>query len=193
VITAKRVNTFAQRAYSLLFGWAGDGPWRSKSVLAALAAVLVGLWSWCSDLKNSSPQPEANVVATNAAVITPANPAAVPAGTHWNWSKPLPAYVRLGASYVAGFCIGWFFRKLIRIVVVVAALVIALLVFGKYAGCDTAPAQERVKRGGEWAQHEATVTQDYLMHLLPSATGGGAGIFLGFRRRSKSSTPQPAG
>ena len=99
----------------------------------------------------------------------------------------------MGASCVAGFCVGWFFRKLTRLILVVGALVIALLAYGKLAGCDTTHAQEQVKRGGEWAQHEATAAEDYFKRLLPSATGGGAGIFLGFRRRNKASAAKPPG
>jgi uncharacterized membrane protein (Fun14 family) len=92
----------------------------------------------------------------------------------------------MGASYVAGFCIGWFFRKLTRLILVVGGLVIALLAFGKFAGCDTTHTQEQVKRDTEWAQHEAATAKDYFEHLLPSATTGGVGIFLGYRRRNKA-------
>ena len=172
---------------------AGDGPWRSKSVLAALAAVVAGTGLWFSDIKHNPPPGETgNTVVTNAPDVTLSNTAGAPAQTHWNWSKPFPFYVRMGASYVAGFCIGWFFRKLTRLIMVVVALVIALLAYGKLAGCDTTPAQERVKRSGEWAQHEATAARDYLLHALPSATGGGTGIFLGFRRRSRAGPVKPA-
>jgi uncharacterized membrane protein (Fun14 family) len=98
----------------------------------------------------------------------------------------------MGVSFVAGFCIGWFFRKLTRLILVVGALVIALLAYGKLAGCDMTHTQVRVKRGGEWAQHEVTAAEDYLKHVLPSATAGGVGIFLGFRRRGKAATPEAA-
>ncbi len=185
------MNVFVQKALGVFTGWAGDGPWRSKSVLAALAAVLVGMGFWCSDIKNSPPQNETNNAAASAPGITPSNPTGAPAGSHWSWSKPFPIYVRMGASYVAGFCSGGFIRKLTRLILVVSALVIALLAYGKLAGCDMTHTQEKAKRGGEWMQHEATTAEDYLKHLLPSATAGGAGIFLGFRRRSKAGASKP--
>jgi uncharacterized membrane protein (Fun14 family) len=97
----------------------------------------------------------------------------------------------MGVSYVAGFCVGWFFRKLTRLILVVGALAIALLAYGKLTGCDVTRTQEEVKQGGEWAQHEATTAEDYLKHVLPSATAGGVGIFLGFRRRSKAAASKP--
>jgi len=181
-----------QKALGVFTNWAGDGPWRSKSVLAALAAVVVGLWFWCSDIKNSPPQNETNNAAANTSGITQSNPAGASSGTHWSWSKPFPIYVRMGVSYVAGFCLGWFFRRLTRLILVVVALVIALLAFGKFAGCDTTHTQEQVKRGGEWAQHEVTTGEDYLKQVLPSATAGGVGTFLGFRRRSKAAASKPA-
>lgn len=187
------MNMLFQKISGAFDGWAGDGPWRSKSVLAALAVVVVGLGFWFSDIKNNPPPNETDNAVTNAPGNTPPNPAGAPAGTHWNWGKPFPGYVRMGASYVAGFCIGWFFRRLTRLILVVGALVIALLALGKFAGCDTTRAQEQVKRGGEWAQHEVTAVEVYFKQLLPSATAGGVGTFLGFRRRSKAAPPKPAG
>jgi uncharacterized membrane protein (Fun14 family) len=146
---------------------------------------------WCSDIKNGPPQNVTNKTTTNAPGITPSNPAGAPAGSHWNWSKTFPVYGRMGVSYVAGFCLGWFFRKLTWLILVLSALVIALLAYGKLAGCDMTRTQEQVKRGGERMQHEATAAKDYLTHLLPSATAGGAGIFLGFRQRSKAAAAEP--
>jgi uncharacterized membrane protein (Fun14 family) len=189
----KSMNVFVQKGRGIFAGWAADGPWRSKSVLAAVAVALVGLGFWFSDIKNSPPQNETNNTVTNAPGITPQNPAGAPAGSHWNWSKPFPHYVRMGVSYAAGFCIGWFFRKLTRLIVVLSALVIALIAFGKFAGCDTTHTQEEVKRGGEWAQHEEAAAEHYLKNLLPSATAGGIGTILGYRRRSKTGAPKPAG
>jgi len=185
------MNTITQKMLGVFTSWSGDGPWRSKSVLAALAAVLAGMGIWFHGLSNNPPAGETGSAITNASVTTPAATASSPTGSHRDWSKPFPFYVPMGASYVAGFCIGWFFRKLIRMIVVVTALVVALLVLGKFAGCNVTPAQERVKQTGEWAQHEATTVEDYLMKLLPSAGAGGAGAFLGFRHRSKTAGLQP--
>jgi uncharacterized membrane protein (Fun14 family) len=185
------LNIFLQKTPGVFTGWAGDGPWRSKSVLAALAVVVVGLGFWFSDIKHNPPPNETGSAVANAPGVTPPNPAGVPVGSHWHWSKPFPVYGRLGASYVAGFCIGWLFRKLTRLILVVGALVIALLAYGKLAGCDMSRTREQVKRGGEWAQHETTTAENYLKHLLPSATTGGVGVFLGFRRRSKASAAKP--
>ena len=186
------MNLFVQKARTVFTSLGADGPWRSRSVLAVLAVVVAGLGLWFSDIKSGPPSNVTGNAATNAPGITSPNPSSAPARAHWNWSKPFPFYVRVGASYVAGFCVGWFIRKLTRLILVVGALVIALLAYGKLAGCDTTPAQEQVKRGDEWVQHEATAAEDYFKRLLPSATGGGAGIFLGFRRRNNAVPTKPA-
>jgi len=178
------VKAFQQKALGILINRAGDGPWRSKSVLAALAVVVVGLGFWISDIKNSPPPGE------TSNTVTQAPTAAAPANAHWHWSKPFPFYVPMGASYVAGFCIGWVFRKLIRTILAFTALVIALLALGKFAGCDITPARERVEHAGEWAQHEVMTAKDYLLHLLPSVGAAGVGTCLGFRRRGQATAPK---
>lgn len=187
---AKSVSSFLQKVLRILSNRAGDGPWRSKSVLAALAIVVMGLGFWVSDLKNGPPQRETNSAAVNTSGITPPNTASAPANPHWHWRKPFPFYVPMGLSYVVGFCIGWVFRKLIRIILAFTAVVIALLAVGKFAGCDVTPARERVEHTGEWVQQEVTTTKDYLQHLLPSVGTGGVGTFLGFRRRGQTTAPQ---
>jgi uncharacterized membrane protein (Fun14 family) len=180
------VKAFLQKASGILINRISEGPWRSKSVLAALAAVVLGLGFWVADIKNGPPQSEVSSTVANAPAVTP------PAHGHWNWSKPFPFYVPMGASYVAGFCIGWVFRRLIRILLAFTALVITLLALGKFAGCDVTPAQERVKHTSNWVQQEATTAKDYLQHLLPSVGAGGVGTFLGFRRRGKAAASRPA-
>jgi len=186
------MNTFLQQALGVLTNRVSDGPWRSTHLLVVLAVVVLGLGFWFSDIKNHPAQDETGNAAAVAPEVTPSGTVNTPAGSHWDWSKPFPFYVRMGISYVAGFFIGWFFRKLTRLILVVAALIVTLLACGKLAGCDTTHAQEEVKRGGAWAQHEATAARDYLLQVLPSASAGGAGIFLGFRRRSQATAPKPA-
>lgn len=176
----------------MLINRSGDGPWRSKSVLAASALVVMGLGFWVTGIKNGPPQNHADTIVTNAPGITSSAITRAPAETQRGWSKPFPFYVPIGASYVAGFCIGWVFRKLIRLIVITAALVVALLALGRFVGCDTTHTQEQVKHTGEWAQHEVTAVEDYLKHLLPSVGAGGIGTFLGFRRRGQAAVSRPA-
>jgi uncharacterized membrane protein (Fun14 family) len=185
------VNTTFPKVLGFFTGWLSNGPWRSKSFWAALAVFVVGMGFWVSDIKKGPPPNQTGTASTDVSTATPSNPSPAAAVTDWNWRKSFPWYVNISGSYVLGFCIGWFFRKLLQLAVVVAALAIALLAFGKYVGWDTSHMQQQVKRGGEWAQHEATAGEDYLKRLLPSATGGAVGTFLGFRRRGKAVSPEP--
>jgi uncharacterized membrane protein (Fun14 family) len=180
------MNGFSERARNIVTDWFGDGPWRSKSVLVALAVIVIGLVFWISDIKTEPPQDKI-VQTTDAPKITPLD-----SGTHWNWSKPFPFYVRMGASYAAAYCIGWLFRRVLRLILVVSVLAIALLAYGKFAGWDMTHTQEQVKHGNEWARHTATVEKDHLKSLLPSATAGAVGMFMGFWRRNKAGVAKPA-
>ena len=183
------MNESPSKAFSTFTAFFGDGPWRSKSVLAALAAVVVGLGSWVADLRKDPTQNETkSAPASVPAIASPNATAGAPAPTSGqaDGRKSVPPYVPFCASYAAAYCIGWLFRKLMRLIAVTSAVVVALLAYGKFAGWDLTRTREQVQRGSEWARHETAETRDYLLHLLPSAVGGGAGVFLGFRRRSKA-------
>lgn len=177
------MNVIGPRLLTGIAGFFQDGPWRAKSVWGAVAAVVAGTGLWFSDLKANPPADLAAPATTNApgSAMTAA-PAATPEA-HWNWQKPLPGYVKTCASYVAGFCLGWFFRKLIKLITIAVALTVALLAWGKFAGFDTNHAQAEVKRGGKQAQQQVTALADDFKQTLPSTMGGGAGVLLGFRRR----------
>ncbi len=51
------------------------------------------------------------------------------------------------------YCIGWLFRRVLRLILVVSVLAIALLAYGKFTGWDMTHTQEQVQHSGEWARH----------------------------------------
>jgi len=179
------MNDFPQSARPAFADWFGDGPWRSKSVLAALAVVVAGLVFWISDIKPKPAQTKPEQTTTDAPRITPLD-------DHWNWRKPFPFYVRMGASYAAAYCIGWLFRRVLRLIVLVSVLAVALLAYGKFAGWDVTNTEAKVKKGGQWVRTTTITETDHLKHLLPSATGGTVGMFMGFRRRNRTVVAGPA-
>jgi di/tricarboxylate transporter len=185
------MNRLTQNRFAGLTRWVSDGPWRSKSVIAAFLITVVGLLSWISNVRSDPTWDDATNVATNTSAVVSADPASGPPATQWNWQGHFPSYAKVSASYVAGCCIGWFFRRLTRLILVICALAITLLGFGKYAGLDTAPARDHVRRGTDWARHELAETTEYLKHALPSAAGGGIGLFMGFWRRRKTGGVEP--
>jgi uncharacterized membrane protein (Fun14 family) len=178
------VNGFSQNVRNTTASWFGNGPWRSKSVLAALVAVAVGLGFWFSDIKQGAPQDGA----ASASVSSGTANNSLSIG-EWNWSRPLPLYVRMGASYVAAYCVGWLFRRVIKLILMACVLAIALLAYGKFAGWDMTHAQTQVRQGGEWARETAATEKERFKKLLPSATAGAVGMFMGFRRRNPAGAP----
>jgi uncharacterized membrane protein (Fun14 family) len=154
----------------------GSGaPWRAKSVLLALIIVLIGGGFWVAGVIR--PHSAASVHGQNETVNSQAQPQG------WDFSQPLPLAVRLSASYIGGFFIGWLFRRFIALSFAVAGLALLLVGFGKFAGCNTVETEKQVKTNSVTIQHEAKEARDYLKSLLPSASVGAFGAFLGFRRK----------
>ena len=105
------MNLFVRRGLGAFKDWS-DGPWRSKTVLTAVLVLVVGLGFWFTGIKGSTGQSETSHAATSTTVAALPNTAVNSTSPHWNGGKPFPFYVPMAASYAAGFCIGWFFRKL---------------------------------------------------------------------------------
>jgi uncharacterized membrane protein (Fun14 family) len=153
--------------------------------MVAVVVTLFGFRSWIPDVR-SDPQPDDHVFGmTNAPVVAPADAPAESPASESGGNQPLPGYAKLSASYVVGCCIGWFFRRLTRLILVVCGLVIALLGFGRLVGLDTSSAKGQVGQGRDWAQHQLVTAKESLERVLPSAAGGGVGMFMGFRRRRR--------
>jgi uncharacterized membrane protein (Fun14 family) len=179
------MNPLVQRILAPVLGAAaasGDGPWRARTVLLAFFVVVVGLGLWVRDAAKGTAPPTPVHATTSAGQMA--------SGGGWDFSGPVPGYVRLCASYIGGFFIGWAFRRFIRIALALAGLAVLLAGLGKFGGCNTAPAETKVKERATWVQHEAAATRDYLNGLLPSTSAGVVGAFLGFRRKGKPVAPE---
>jgi uncharacterized membrane protein (Fun14 family) len=174
------MNSQLQRILGPVLGAAaasGDGPWRAKTVHLALLVVLLGLGFWVRDVAKGPPPPThvpANITAEQAA-----------SSGSWDFSRPVPGYVRVSASYIGGFFIGWVFRRFIRVALALVALAVLVVGLGKYVGWNSSSAETQVKERAAWVRHEATTAADYLEGLLPSTTAGAVGAFLGFRRKGR--------
>jgi uncharacterized membrane protein (Fun14 family) len=152
-----------------------SAPWRAKTVLVALIVVVLGGWFWVRDAMKNEPAAAPQGSTTSMRPETQ---------THgWDFSRPVPAPVRIGASYIGGFLIGWAFRRVLHVILALAGAALLIVGAGKFAGCNTVPTETKVKQTSALVQHEATIARDYLKTVLPTASAGAVGTFLGFRRR----------
>ena len=100
------MNSHLQRILGPVLGAAvasGDGPWRARTVHLSLLVVLFGLGFWVHDAAKGPPPP------THVHAYMPAEPAA--SDGSWDFTRTVPGYVRVCASYIGGFFIGWTFRR----------------------------------------------------------------------------------
>ncbi|MFN0066184.1 MAG: hypothetical protein ACKVYV_00970 [Limisphaerales bacterium] len=156
-----------------LVGGSTNGPWRSRSVLAATAAVFLGLGLWFSEgWKARETAPEGVPVRAS-------------------FAGPVPGYVRVCASYVGGFVAGWLFRRFLRVAAVLSALALGGVALAARAGCDTRRAEREIHQAEAWVEREAGDAHRRFTGLLPSAAATGFGAWRGFRRREPV-VPPPA-
>jgi uncharacterized membrane protein (Fun14 family) len=104
----------------------------------------------------------------------------------WLSNNMSPAVARLGASYLGGFFIGWLFRRFVKIAVLLAGVVIALVAGLKSTGwitLDWVGLEAQVHESVRALQRGAEGLKQVLSGYLPSAGAGTAGIFFGFRKK----------
>ncbi len=98
-----------------------------------------------------------------------------------------PALARGGASYLGGFLIGWAFRRAVKIAVLIAGAVLALIALLKSTGwidLNWAVIEQNVSHSLTWLHGEADSLKQLLTGYLPAAGAGTAGAFFGFRKKS---------
>jgi uncharacterized membrane protein (Fun14 family) len=104
----------------------------------------------------------------------------------WMNDMMSPALARGGASFMGGFLIGWAIRRTVKLAAIVAGLLLTLLAAVKMTGIvdlDWTAIEANISHSLAWAQGKAAGFKEVLTGYLPSAGAGGAGMFLGFRRK----------
>lgn len=104
----------------------------------------------------------------------------------WMSDLASPAVARFGGSYIAGFFIGWAFRRFVTLVVVIGAFTIAGMALMKNVGwftTDWSALERHITRNVSAIQHGAEGVKQFLTSYLPSAGAAAAGVFLGFRKK----------
>jgi len=151
-----------------------SAPWRARSFLAAVAAMLVGSVLWIND---SAKKPEA--ANESGASVTAGELESVA-------TRPAPPFpFRLGASYAGGFLFGWALRRFLKTTAWIAGTLVAAIALLKatgWADLDWAAWQHHVSSNFTWIKSQAGGLKQFLFGFLPSAGAAGTGLFLGFRR-----------
>ena len=104
----------------------------------------------------------------------------------WMNDMMSPALARGGASFMGGFLIGWAIRRTVKLAAIMAGLLLTLLAAIKMSGAidlDWNAIEASITHSLAWAQGKAEGFKEVLTGYLPSAGAGGAGTFLGFRKK----------
>ena len=151
-----------------------NAPWRARSFLTAVGAMLVGSVLWMND---AAKKPE--VAGENGVSVTAGNLESVA-------TRPAPPFpFRLGASYAGGFLFGWVLRRFLKTTAWIAGTLVAAIALLKatgWADLDWAAWQQQVSSNFDWIKSQAGGIKQFLFGFLPSAGAAGTGLFLGFRR-----------
>ena len=104
----------------------------------------------------------------------------------WLTDMMSPALANGGASFLGGFLLGWAIRKTVKLALLVAASLVALIAILKTTGwihLDWTLIQADVNHILDWGRGKAQGFKDVLTGYLPSAGAAGAGTFFGFRKK----------
>jgi len=104
----------------------------------------------------------------------------------WLTDMMSPALANGGASFLGGFLLGWAIRKTVKLALLVAASLAALIAILKTTGwihLDWTLIQADVNHILDWGRGKAQGFKDVLTGYLPSAGAAGAGTFFGLRKK----------
>jgi uncharacterized membrane protein (Fun14 family) len=104
----------------------------------------------------------------------------------WLTDMMSPALANGGASFLGGFLLGWAVRKTVKLALLVAASLVAIIAILKTTGwihLDWSLIQADVNHILDWARGKAQGFKDVLTGYLPAAGAAGAGALFGFRKK----------
>ena len=104
----------------------------------------------------------------------------------WLTDMMSPALAKGGASFLGGFLLGWAVRKTVKLALLVAASLLALIAILKTTGwihLDWSLIQADVNHILDWGRGKAQGFKDVLTGYLPSAGAAGAGALFGLRKK----------
>ncbi|MBX3389456.1 MAG: hypothetical protein KF691_08375 [Phycisphaeraceae bacterium] len=149
----------------------------SKSLWLAILITLAGAAWWAYSATGATRTPAAPVPVSGFAA-SPTNAPPEP-------RVQAPAAFRYGASFVGAFLIAFVLKKIIRSVLLIAAILVGAVLALKYFGLmdfDWSNAQRHVEDGAALAREESEKYRTLLLSYLPSGLASGAGALFGAKR-----------
>jgi uncharacterized membrane protein (Fun14 family) len=104
----------------------------------------------------------------------------------WIGNYTSSTLAQLGGSYLAGFLIGWAFRRFLRLAAMLLAFALACVAAMKTTGwidVDWSALEAQISQTVQWLHGEAAGLKNALTGFLPSAGAAGTGSFFGFRKK----------
>lgn len=104
----------------------------------------------------------------------------------WLTDMMSPALANGGVSFLGGFLFGWAIRKTVKLTLLVAASLVALIAILKTTGwihLDWTLIQADVNHVVDWGRGKAQGFKDTLPSYLPSAGAAGVGTIFGFWKK----------
>ena len=154
--------------------------WKSKALLLAGVITCIGLFLWHPWA--SGPAPKRNLPAGVSSLSeSPSAGTTVEAPA----TSASPALFRFGASYLAGFFLGWFCRKSLKITLLLggaAAIVIFFLQRTGRIDLEWSAIQAHLSQSLAWLHGELGALKHFVTGYLPSTGAALVGIFMGARR-----------
>lgn len=174
--------------------------WKSKSLIVAVAVMLLGLGLW-GYAAATRPKVAPVVPAAGHGRAVPgvvqglaSDPQAAGGGQGTAPTtepearlidKASPAVARFGGCFVVAFCVGYAFKKFIKVTAILTGvLLIALFALQKSGviNLDWAWVQSGLESGVAWLKGEAGAMKDFILGYLPSSASALAGLVVGLRK-----------
>ena len=164
-------------------------PWNSKTlILAAIIGAIGVVLSGYAYATRPAVQTTGSAIGDSAMTIglsPKGSGATAPTIEQRIVDRAGPLMSKFGLSFVAGFFVGYAFKRFLKITAFVTGIALLGLFAAQRAGFITMPwnqVQEQLESGVGWATEHATAYKDAAKAYLPSGVAGAVGIFMGFRR-----------
>ena len=122
----------------------------------------------------------------NAKSVIAAGIATVGGLTSWVADFSSPAIAGIGGSYLAGFFMGWAFRRALKVAALITGGLLACIAVLEDTGwidLDWASVETQISHAIAAAHQGAEGLKHILSGYLPSTGAGAVGMFFGFRKK----------